>query len=160
MNRGQFPPGHNNRRTHGRGRQEDRKRDKAYRTWLSLRARCNSPSSSAYVRYGAKGIKVCERWNSFEKFINDMGDPPTSMHSIERKNNGRGYEPGNCIWLPVSQQARNKGDNRRLSANGETKLMQDWARITGINKTTIFMRLARGWSEQDAITRPVQPWRR
>ena len=160
MNRGQFLPGNNNRLTHGRSLRADHKYDKGYRTWLNIRARCNTPSSAAYARYGARGIKVCERWNSFENFISDMGEPPTSMHSIERKNNSRGYEPSNCIWLPVSEQARNKGDNRWLAANGEVKLLEDWARIREINKTTIFMRLARGWSEQDAIMRPVQPWRR
>ena len=80
-----------------------------HRTWITIVHRCHSPGSKDYPRYGGRGIRVCDRWrDSFEAFLADMGERPSQRHSIDRIGNDRGYEPGNCRWATVGQQARNK----------------------------------------------------
>jgi hypothetical protein len=71
--------------------------------------RCTRPSQSGWKKYGARGIKVCERWlNSYPAFLADMGRKPSSQHSIDRINNGGDYEPANCRWATRSEQNKNK----------------------------------------------------
>jgi len=72
-----------------------------------MRYRCENPLHRAYEWYGARGITVCERWKKFENFFADMGPRPRGMW-LERKDNNRGYEPGNCIWATPTQQLRNR----------------------------------------------------
>ncbi len=70
-------------------------------------ARCNKPKGWGYAQYGAKGIKVCERWHRFWAFLEDMGERPPGT-SIDRIDNEKGYEPGNCRWATRSQQGLNR----------------------------------------------------
>ncbi len=70
-----------------------------YKTWISLRARCNNANDKDYARYGERGISVCDEWNnSFTAFYKDMGDKPSNKHQIDRINNDGNYEPNNCRW--------------------------------------------------------------
>jgi hypothetical protein len=80
-----------------------------YSCWLELRSRCRNPRHRRYKDYGGRGITVCERWdNSFENFLADMGRRPSRYHSIDRKDNDRGYSPGNCRWATREQQRNNQ----------------------------------------------------
>lgn len=92
---------------------------KEFRLWCGLKQRCNDINCSKYPIYGGRGIKVCERWHSFENFISDMGPRPSPKHSIDRINNDGNYEPENCRWATVEEQSNNKRTTVRISFRGE-----------------------------------------
>lgn len=75
--------------------------------WRDMKQRCNNPNAQRYDRYGGRGIKVCERWETFKNFYEDMGQRPGKGYSIERINNDGNYEPGNCKWATRAEQSRN-----------------------------------------------------
>lgn len=88
-------------------------RSKTYRSWDGMKQRCLNPNNPKYDLYGGRGITVCERWlNSFENFLEDMGERPNET-SIDRINNDGNYEPLNCKWSTIEEQ----NNNRRRYAN-------------------------------------------
>lgn len=91
------------RERHGHARKGER--SPTYRTWLAMRDRCEKSDNGTYHRYGARGIKVCERWQLFDNFLADMGERPPGL-TIDRIDPERGYEPGNCRWATYSEQRR------------------------------------------------------
>jgi hypothetical protein len=102
-------------RKHGHGRRK--RRTGTYRSWMSMRTRCNNPNAQAYRYYGAQGIKVCQRWNSFENFLADMGERPNGR-TIDRKDPFGWYTPENCRWATKEMQNANRRRNwwRRKAA--------------------------------------------
>lgn len=79
-----------------------------YRCWVNMKARCYDENEPAYKNYGGRGISVCDRWkNSFEMFLQDMGIPERGL-TLDRLNPNGNYEPDNCVWADVAQQALNK----------------------------------------------------
>lgn len=121
-------------------------------SWAGMKGRCLNPRNHKYPAYGARGIKVCERWMVFENFLADMGNRPSLAHSIERKNNNGDYEPGNCIWATNTTQANNRRNNKSITLNGVTKNLCEWARHLGIKPATICARIKRGWTIEKAIS--------
>jgi hypothetical protein len=87
---------------------ESRPRTAEYNCWHGMIGRCTRPSDTSWRKYGARGIKVCERWRrSFVDFLADMGRKPSPQHSIDRIDPNGHYEPGNCRWATASEQRRN-----------------------------------------------------
>jgi hypothetical protein len=126
-----------------------------YKIWKGIKKRCLNSAYVEFYNYGGRGITVCPEWvASFEAFLADVGPRPTPEHSIERRDNSRGYEPGNCVWATPAAQSRNTRRTRLLTFNGETLPMKDWAERRGIGYTTLANRLNRsGWTVEEALTR-------
>jgi len=130
-------------------------RTKEWRTWNAMIRRCKYPSMQRFYRYGGIGVTFCERWNSFEKFLEDVGFSPSENHSLGRIDNKKGYEPSNVRWETPKQQSRNKSTTRFITLNGIKKPLCDWSEITGLSRTTITQRIdAYGWSIEKALTTP------
>lgn len=138
------------RRTHGmHGTRE-------YFVWKGIKQRCLDKNSVSYHNYGGRGVTICDRWREdFAAFLADMGPAPSRRHTVEREDNDKGYEPGNCRWATRGEQSRNKRDNRLLTFKGKTQTVTDWAAELGINKSTLFHRLDGGWSAEQALTAAV-----
>ncbi len=86
-----------------------------YKAWQMLRHRCYNPKAAGYKNYGGRGIKVCERWQSFDAFIEDMGRRPAPDLSIDRINNDGNYEPSNCRWATKKEQVINRRPSSQWS---------------------------------------------
>lgn len=114
-----------------------------YKAWFGMIQRCENKNHTKWKRYGARGIKVRERWHAFENFLADMGQRPEGT-SIERVDNDGNYEPGNCEWADRATQMSNKSDNRWLEFSGLRMTVSQWAIHQKIPRATIFRRLRTG----------------
>ncbi len=81
-----------------------------YKTWSSMLGRCDDPRNASYVRYGGKGVTVCDRWREFENFLEDMGERPSKGHQIDRINPDGDYSPDNCRWLTRAENNARRKD--------------------------------------------------
>lgn len=121
---------------------------RTYKSWNMMRHRCLFPNAINYHAYGGRGIKVCERWLSFENFLADMGERPDGT-SLDRVNNDGNYEPSNCRWATLEQQLANKHYKSEvlpaLTFNGITATPLEWSVIFGIRYRTIRSRLKKGF---------------
>jgi hypothetical protein len=80
-----------------------------YVSWQAMKSRCLCPSATSYAHYGGRGIKVCDRWlHSYENFLADMGERPEGKTLDRYPNPAGNYEPGNCRWATVQEQADNR----------------------------------------------------
>jgi hypothetical protein len=109
-------------------------------TWRMMLARCQNHNSAAYQYYGAKGIKVCKRWHKYENFLADMGERPSSAHSLDRIDTHKGYSPANCRWATRSEQQKNKSTTRRYTNGSFTGTLVECAKYLGISKELANMR--------------------
>lgn len=143
-------------KTHGHAHQGRHTRE--YRTWASMKSRCYDPTDTAYTRYGAVGIAVCDRWrNSFESFLADMGEKPLGDFSIDRFPDGAGdYAPENCRWATRKQQNRNRKSNHLIELNGERVTVVEACETLNLDYDIVRTRLNKGFSWERAITQPVR----
>jgi predicted nucleic-acid-binding Zn-ribbon protein len=95
-----------------------------YKVWCSMIQRCTNKKSTPYNRYGGRGIKVCERWLTFENFLEDMGERPEGM-TLDRINNDGNYEPGSCRWVSHKDNCNNRSNCKKNGIRDEA------ARIPG-----------------------------
>lgn len=133
-----------------------KRKDSEYHIWLGMRSRCSNPNSTAYADYGGRGIKVCDRWqNDYAAFLADVGKRPSPAYSIDRINNDGNYEPSNVRWATDEQQGRNKRNNRRLTYQGKTLTVSEWAEGLGIRRGLLTGRIKAGWTDEEILTRPI-----
>jgi len=114
-----------------------------YDLWHGMVSRCTNPKFEQYQDYGGRGITVCDRWLNVAAFISDiteeLGDRPKG-YQLDRKDNNKGYCPGNVRWTTPKQNCRNTRRNRMLTVDGETKCASEWAEETGLHVQTILWR--------------------
>lgn len=128
-----------------------------FRSWAMMLDRCLNQSGKSYVRYGARGIRICDRWReSFANFLADMGRRPSPKHSIGRKDNDGNYEPDNCHWETPVEQARNRSSSRKITVGDVTATIAEWQERSGIRYGTIQHRLNRGWSPEAAVSEALR----
>jgi hypothetical protein len=124
--------------------------------YYGMISRCSKPSNAKYRHYGARGIRVCDRWQGsggYAHFIADMGDRPEGA-SLDRIDNDGGYSPENCRWATRAQQERNKRTTRTLTFSGQTRSIAEWAEVCSIPYKILLQRIARGWSAERTLTHP------
>jgi hypothetical protein len=124
---------------------------------MRIRQRCENPSDISYPDYGGRGIRVCQRWQTFEPFLADMGPRPGRGYSIERIDVDGNYTPENCIWATTQQQARNKRVSIWIEHNGERLHIKEWEQRTGISWSTLRHRYVDlSWSAERTLTTPPE----
>ncbi len=136
--------------THGKSKTTE------YKIWTAMKKRCNSTDPRVKAYYADRGIKVCERWENFENFLEDMGNRPSPKHSIDRVDGNGNYCPENCRWATDHEQKRNRSDNVVLEFDGKRLCVADWAKETGIGVYTLHNRLKiLKWSVEKTLTTPT-----
>ena len=132
-----------------------------YQIWKGMRERCYTKTCSIYKNYGARGITICEEWSDFNVFKEwALKNGYADDLSIDRIDVNGNYEPSNCKWATMKEQANNTRNNHFLTLNGERKTISQWAEKTGLRSATIASRVRRGWSVEDALTKPLMVTRR
>lgn len=126
-----------------------------YVAWLSMIQRCFYEKHKSYSVYGGAGIKVCDRWRSFETFLSDMGVRPKNK-TIGRIDHKQSYEPSNCQWETLKEQANNKKNNVFIDHNGKRLTVSQWADKTGIARDTLSFRLKKGWGIARSLETPLK----
>lgn len=116
---------------------------KTYNSWVAMKNRCYNPKNDRYNNYGGRGIKVCERWMSFENFYKDMGERPKNT-TLDRIDINGNYEPSNCKWSDSITQYRNMTKSHHITFRGRTMILSDWAREFGTTTTAIHYHLNNG----------------
>lgn len=107
-----------------------------YRNWRSMINRCGNPDKPHYM-----DVVVCDRWMVFENFLEDMGRPPQG-HTLDRIDPYGHYEPSNCRWATPKQQANNRRrETIKLTHEGETRTVEEWAKVLGISIEGMFSRI-------------------
>lgn len=134
------------------GHTRNRETSHEYYCWAGAKARCTNPQHISYALYGAAGVAMCDRWlSSFADFAADMGPCPPGL-TLDRIDNDRGYEPGNCRWATPAEQERNKRNSVRVVHNGVGLNLVDYAQALGVNCGSLRTIMARHrLSPEDAV---------
>ncbi len=128
-----------------------------YQCWRAMLARCYQASHEAFDRYNGRGIGVCEEWRDYAAFLQwALNNGYAEDLTIERCDNNKGYSPDNCRWATMSEQNRNRRDNIRVTAFGETKVLKDWAQDARcqISYVSLCRRIRTGCDAEWSITAP------
>ena len=129
----------------------------AYRAWVNMWSRVQGMRPIWKERYTDRGITVCERWERFENFFEDVGDKPSDPTlSFDRIDNDGNYEPGNVRWATKLEQSNNTCRTIKLSYMGRTLSVSEWALELGVDRKTLNQRRKSGWSIERILTTPCK----
>lgn len=126
---------------------------RTYRIWSNMKSRCLNQKTKFYPQYGGRGIKVHEKWMTFDGFFADMGECPDGM-TIERMDNDLGYNKENCRWATKKDQANNRSSNIVVVHNGVEMTLKQLAEAVGVKYTTLYARHKRGLPLEQIIGNP------
>lgn len=115
-----------------------------YRVWHNMLQRCTNPGDPAYRNYGARSISVCQRWLSVKNFISDMEPSYRPGLEIDREDNNGNYEPGNCRWVTIGTQNRNRRTTIHVEHEGERLPLHVWAERLGVPYSRLHKRYEAG----------------
>jgi hypothetical protein len=113
---------------------------RTYMCWRNMVNRCQNPRAKSYRDYGGKGINVCQDWQTFQGFLDDMGECPDGL-TLDRINPRLGYSKDNCRWATRQQQGENRTNNVFVHFNGKTQHLAAWAREYGLKAGTLYARI-------------------
>lgn len=125
------------------------------RAWSNMKGRCNNSWHRQFKDYGGRGISYDPRWESFDKFLADMGVAPPGMELDRYPDNNGNYTKANCRWATCEQNQNNKRDNVMVEYRGERLTVAELARKAGMAHDQIYGRLRRGWTAEQAVSIPV-----
>lgn len=125
---------------------------KEYRLWQGIIQRCTNPNSQHYARYGGRGIKVCRTWaKSFESFLADVGFAPSNLHTLDRKDNNKGYYPTNVRWATRAEQANNRSTNLFATVEGFTGTLSEISTKFAVRYSVVTQRYRRGLRGEELV---------
>lgn len=127
-----------------------------HRIWSGMKARCYIPSATGYEYYGGRGITVCDEWlNSFCTFYDwAVSHGYRDDLTLDRRDGDGPYAPWNCRWATRQEQNNNTQHNRYLELDGERRTLTEWASLLGMTTQSLWCRLYRGWSLEEALSIP------
>ena len=141
------------KRTHGDAE------TRLYRVWCHMKGRCNNSRDARYMYYGGRGIKVCSLWNdSYEEFKEwAVHNGYNDTLSIDRIDVNGNYEPGNCRWIEMEKQAKNKRTTIYVTYDGVTRTLADWAKYLNVKYSTLHKRIRYlGFTPEQTVSQAIR----
>lgn len=133
------------------------KSKRLHKIWESMHERCEYEKHIQYHNYGGRGICVCDEWSEYIPFAKwAFSHGYNNGLTLDRIDPNGIYEPNNCRWATIKEQANNKRTNRIVVYGGQEYTLTQLAEMIGINKTTLKERLNLGWSVNRAVETPIR----
>lgn len=134
-----------------------RVRTRLYEVWASMRKRCLVPTCPDYPRYGGRGVTICDLWlrdyAAFRAWAVTNGGYRKGL-TLDRRDSNGNYEPDNCRFVTKADQQLNIRRGIKLTVDGETRSLAEWARVSGVPAQTIRERYYNGWQHKHAVFDP------
>lgn len=133
----------------------DKTKERLHRIWKNMKQRCTNPNFPDYIRYGARGISICDEWIvelGFQNFYRwSIENGYADSLTIDRINNDDNYCPDNCRWITYKEQNFNKRTNRNITYKGITKTKTEWAEILGVKQSNFNYRIKKNLSDEEIL---------
>ena len=116
-----------------------------------MKSRCNKPTAQCAEYYHGRGISVCERWDKFENFLEDMGYRPGDDYHLDRINNEGDYCKDNCQWITRKDNLRKQDKVIKVIINNEEKTLMELCKEHNLNHDALYRRYKRGLRGKELI---------